>query len=150
MKTSAGTLFLAVIITVFFTLLATIKGIEYAKERYRVENRVEQKRVSPLIGRDYYVDGDVTLEMLGLKTVALYGVLVAALYAITHAVMGRLVSAIASTLWEANAKIFFREPDKWEPNSSLIFGALWPITAFSIPLLLLALLIGALYRSLWQ
>jgi len=39
---------------------------------------------------------------------------------------------------------------EWNPGSSLLVGAAWPVTILSIPFLLIAIVIGHVYRALWQ
>jgi hypothetical protein len=38
----------------------------------------------------------------------------------------------------------------WDTNTMLLVGAGWPVTMFCVPFLLLAILIGATYRSVWS
>ena len=38
----------------------------------------------------------------------------------------------------------------WDSNTMLLVGSVWPIAIWFVPILIVAILIGALYRGMWS
>jgi len=81
-------------------------------------------------------------------------------YIIAHIIIGRLVSEAGRALSDEVDLIYnLKEEDRdfelgpfgnWSSNRTLIIGALWPLTLIWIIILLLLLVIGLLYSSIWK
>ena len=150
MKATSGIVFLAVLITIVFSLVVASASLDDARTAYRVAHNIEPEKMRSFLGKEHIGPGKVTLRMLGWQTVLIDGVGLGLLYAVIHTIIGRLIATLGHGLWRANMKTYSGEDEVWGPNGAMIFGAMWPLTVFLIPILLLALLMGALYQLLWR
>jgi hypothetical protein len=98
------------------------------------------------IAADYY-------SVPSLGTVIILFVTAITYSTILHPLIGLGVSRIIQHLTKLSDSVYrFRDEawSNWNPGVSLVVGAAWPITMFAIPLLLVALVIGHVYRLWWR
>jgi hypothetical protein len=99
-----------------------------------------------------YEPAPVSFEQLGISTVVTFAAL-AAMYAIVlHPLMGRFVEAVARFLTRHIVSVYRLDAgmSEWSPDVSVVFGSAWPITIVSVPFLFIGLIVGLVYRTLWQ
>jgi hypothetical protein len=133
---------------VFFGL-----AISLADANYRQTHALADVEVSGFFSNSME-PAPVTLEMLGARTVlVLLGIAVG--YSILlHPLIGRVVSRTIHFLTTLVDSVYRLEDEaawsQWDPGSSLVAGAAWPVTMIAIPFLLVAIVIGHVYRALWR
>ena len=143
----------AVVITVVAGIILLIIEVSFAEDYYRTSHTLPDVTVRGWFS-SWTEQAPVTIDMLGVPTVLLL-VGLAALYSILlHPVIGRFVVQAIQNLTKLVDSVYRFEADeawsKWDPSVSLVVGSAWPITVIAIPLLLIALVIGHVYRALWQ
>ncbi|MDB6024424.1 MAG: hypothetical protein JWM68_647 [Verrucomicrobiales bacterium] len=121
----------------------------YLENQYRATHSVPKKSVTEFLIFSHDEEGDVSLSMLGWGNILKRVVGVAAIYALAHSLVGRIIAALAHLLWRANARLYTERDDTWTPEMCMIYGSLWPLSALLIPLLVIGLVLGGLYRILW-
>src|ERR1035437_1653246 len=99
--------------------------------------------------------GALVLLLWGELDVPLFpACLVGIVYSLIHPFIGRAVVGIANSLCSVLWVVFEYNPDEddWpmRGNSALIGGAIWPLTALSIPFLVVGIIFGWLYRQLFR
>ncbi len=78
-------------------------------------------------------------------------ILLGIVWAFLHPLIGRLISECCIGLSTQIERVFdFKEKSSVSSNESLFIGALWPLTMLMVPFLLIVLLLGYLYRGLWD
>jgi hypothetical protein len=150
--------FSSIALSVLFTVVATVVMfswlLEAAKDRHRAFYQLPRREVSGLLGGTYYQPASVSFFDLDRPiVVGLLALLIA--YPVVHILVGRVVSSITHRLFVRMCLVFNlveseQALDFWPTGCDMLLGAIWPFTILFIPLLLIALFFGALYRSIWN
>ena len=148
-----GPIAFAVLLTSIVGVVVFFVGIEWAQGAYRQEHGLGQV-VDPGVFFDSMKPAPVTLSMLGMGTV-LWLIAVPVSYSVlVHPLIGRAVVTIVRFLAQRVDSLYGLTDDdslgQWTPGPSVIAGAAWPITAIAIPVLVIAIVIGHIYRALWS
>lgn len=133
---------------VIFFLIA----VGFAKNYYRSAHNLAPIDVGFWIFTSYK-KAPVTLGQLGAATILALLALTAVYGLVVHPVLGRLIQMWAESLTKKVALLYDLEDQslrQWEPDVAIVFGSAWPVTVLSIPLLLIALVGGLVYRALWR
>jgi hypothetical protein len=88
------------------------------------------------------------LGLFLLKVVLPMGILT-----LVYPLIGRFAAYLATKLTASIDRTYSFEYGglgRWHPDGLILYGAAWPITAWTLPLLIFALLMGVIYRSLWR
>jgi len=147
------TLFLAVALTVIFTVIVANGLYERALLTYRATHEIPTREVG-LFFFKHKEEIPITPSMLGWKFIMLWVVVPSLFYGfVVHPLVGRLVTSIVRGLTRAVDNVFFGSPvvlgRVLGTNTLLLLGAIWPLASVLIPLLIIALILGYTYRSLW-
>ena len=122
-----------------------------AFEAYRLANHLPSQTFHGWFGT-HVGPASVSYSALGVWTQALLVALVL-IYPLLHALIGRLVFGAIHALCVLGDHAYLPNGDpclrKWSPDAKMIAGALWPATLLLVPFLLVAAVLGALYRHLW-
>jgi hypothetical protein len=150
---ATGYIVAAVFLTVVAGVLLFVVAINIASESYRKEHALPDVEVRGIFSTSRE-PAPVTLDMLGAKTVLILLALAIVYSILFHPLLGRVVSRTIQILTEHIDSVYRLKEEAawstWDPGSLLVAGAAWPITVIVIPLLLIALVIGHVYRALWR
>jgi hypothetical protein len=143
----------AVVLTALAGILLCVVEISLAEDYYRKAHALPDVEVHGFFSNSTE-SAPVTLDMLGAKTVLIL-VAIALVYSfLLHPLIGRVVSRIIHFLTVLVDSVYRLDKDAslsdWNSGASLVIGAGWPLTALTIPFLLIAIVIGYVYRALWR
>jgi hypothetical protein len=122
-----------------------------AFDAFRLANHLPNQTIHGWFGT-HIGPASVSYSMLGGWTQALLMALVL-IYPVLHALIARLIFGAIHALCVLGDRAYLPNGDpclrKWSPDSKMLAGALWPATLLLVPFLLVAAVLGALYRHLW-
>lgn len=144
----------AVFLTVVFGLLLFAFEVYLANSYYRRLHGLADVIVSNWPFSDYLDAAPVSLSMLGARTVIVLIAIATGYSILLHPLIGRVVSRTIHFLTELIDSVYRLEGDSalsdWSSGASLVTGSAWPVTMIAIPFLLIAIVIGNIYRALWR
>jgi hypothetical protein len=151
-KPRSSTILTAVVFTVISAIVVYGVLLVRAKDHFRIANNVADETVSPLLGHDYTQPAQISISMLPWSDLFVRVFLPVAAFTLVYPLIGRGVAQLATETTRGINEVYSLSPEdtiQWTSDGQLIYGAAWPITVVVSALLVLALLIGYIYRSLW-
>jgi hypothetical protein len=149
----------SVLFSVAMTLVATYFAWTFLFDNLKIDY-LSTHQVPDVIEKGFFFSDstrpankyDISTEILGWPNIILKSALPAIIFAVIYPYVGRLIASILLFLANQIDRIYgFRDGiGAWPIEVSLMVGTLWPMTFFLIPLMLIAIIIGSVYRSLWS
>jgi len=152
-KINHGAIAGAVAITTLFTLIVLGLTVVGVKSSYRQRHQLPDIQYRGFFGGTHSEEAPVSFTDLDARDIGVL-VLVLVLFPVVHAGLGRVVAELIQILCSGVSEIYGLTGEDdisvWSAEGKLMAGVLWPITSLSIPLLLIAIVLGLVYRFIWK
>jgi|ERR1035437_770632 hypothetical protein len=152
-KINHGAIAGAVAITTLLTLIVFGIAVAHVKSSYRQRNHLPDVEYRAFFGGTYSEAAPVAFSDLDAGDIGVL-VLVIVLFPVVHAGLGRVIAELIQALCSGVSEIYGLTGEDdiavWSAEGKLMTGVLWPITSLSLPLLIIAIVLGLVYRFIWK
>lgn len=154
-KPRTGFIVVAVILTIISGIFTYINRLSYAFDHFRKTNQLSDVQYENIFGWKMREPAKVTIEDLPEGTY-FWGVLfISILVLFIYPTMGKLLAIFTEFMEELFVSIYKIDPNDnrilpWDGGiEQFEFGAIWPIGMFYTLFLIIANIIGGIYRIIW-